>query len=158
MCKAHKQWISEVRSQLLINKLGYLFKSWVLYVKYRNVKNYLRFKKCKNVLKSWKTLVVEGKNRNKKAFVHWYIRLVHKTFSSWTEFYLNRKEKWVKKVKADKKYYERLYAKVFLYWKHAKALEKASYIPLRISTKTVIIKKNGNIQEKSHLDIKIIKN
>ena len=157
VCKVHKQWISEVQQQLMANRRIVIFKNWALYMRYRNVKHFLKFRRLKSILSSWQDQVTRRKNNNKLAFVHWYFKMISKSFSSLNSSCLKSKEKWVKNIKAQKKYYENLYAKVFLCWKHSKALEKASYIPLRISTKTVLVRKNGSFQEKSLLDIKIIK-
>jgi hypothetical protein len=158
VCKAHKQWIFEVRNRLKEHQMAGIFRNWALLIRYRKVKQSIKFRKMKKVLRGWNKVLSYKAELNRRACVHWYLRKNFKSFRSWNEFCLRRKENWVKKVKADKKYYEKIYTKVFLCWKHWKALEQANFIPLRICTKTLLVKKNGNIQEKSLLDIKIIKN
>lgn len=158
VCRAHKQWIFEVRNKLKEHQIAGIFKNWVLYIRYRKAKQAIQFRKMKKLLGNWNKLLAYKAEMNRKACIHWYLRKNFKVFRVWNEFCLRKKERWVKRVKADKKYYEKIYAKTFLSWKHWKALEQANFIPLRICTKTVLVKKNGNIQEKSLLDIKIIKN
>lgn len=158
VCKAHKQWILEVRNKLKEHQIAGIFRNWALFLRYQKVKQSIKFRKMQKVLRGWNKVLSYKAELNRRACVHWYLRKNFKSFRSWNEFCLRRKEKWVKKVKADKKYYEKIYTKVFLCWKHWKALEQANFIPLRICTKTLLVKKNGNIQEKSLLDIKIIKN
>ncbi|OMJ92260.1 hypothetical protein SteCoe_5031 [Stentor coeruleus] len=158
VCKAHKQWISEVRSNFLSKKLSIIIQNWALYMRFRHVKICLRLRKCKRVLSSWKNLIDKNKQKNRSAFIHWYLKMVSKSFRSLTWYRsISFKKHW-NQQKALKKYQEKIYALVFLSWKHVKALEKASYIPIRICTKTSLTKKNGSLQEKSHFDIKIIKN
>lgn len=158
VCKAHKQWISEVRSNFLSKKLNAIIQNWALYVRFRHVKICLRLRKCKRVLSSWKNLIDKKKRKNRSAFIHWYLKMVSKGFRSLTWYRSIRFKKRWNTQKALNKYKEKVYALVFLSWKHVKALEKASYIPIRICTKTSLTKKNGSLQEKSHFDIKIIKN
>ena len=94
---------------------------------------------------------------NRNACVHWYFKVVAKVFDSWALYGTEKNGKFLKKKKAAKVYQQKLYAKVFFSWKHLKALQKASYIPLRISTKTYLTKKEGFLQEKNMIDIKIIR-
>lgn len=156
--KAHKQWICEVRKKFSYNKLNGIFRNFALLIRYKKVRNLIKLKNIKKSIEGWKNLIKRKVEMNKKACIHWYIRRIFLGFNNWNEFLMKKREKWIKKVKADRKYFERLYTKVFLCWKHWKALESANYIPLRICTKTIIMKKNGNLQERSLLDIKIIKN
>jgi hypothetical protein len=156
--RAHKEWISQVRKKRILAKMGRILRNWALFVRFRKVKTRILIKKVKKCLAGWKKVVEMKRVLNRKACVHWYFRKIFKSFMDWNDFIDRRREKWVKRVKADKMFCERIYTKVFLGWKHWKALEQTNFIPLRICTKTVLVKKDGNLREKNLLDIKIIKN
>jgi hypothetical protein len=158
VCKAHRQWIKEVKDRVQSNKKIFYFKNWALYVRFRGVKQYLKFRKIKAVIEAWRRMADAKKNFNKNACVHWYFKTISKSFDHWAAYKAAKKEKYSKKAAAEKLWTEKIYTKIFLSWKHSKALYKASYIPIRINTKTTLSKKQGNIQEKSLLDIKIIRN
>lgn len=156
VCKAHKQWIEEVKKRLEGNRSANIIKNWALFVRYRNVKQYLGFKKAKSMIKMWRKVVDGKKQANKSACIHWYYNSIGKCFDAVQANRVKHFEKREKSRKARIFYYDKLYMKIFLAWKHCKELHKASFIPLRICTKTILVKKNGNLQEKSLFDIRLI--
>ena len=158
VCRAHKQWIQEVRHRLENNRRLSIFKNWSLYVRFRNVKQYLRFKRAKNMIKSWRHIIDVKNQQNRTACIHWYYHTMGKFFDYLKIFREKQRLKILKVCKANNFYNDKMCVKVFLTWKHSKELQKASFIPLRICTKTILVRKNGNIQEKILLDIKLIKN